>query len=312
MELLGASSGERDEAILQMWQDGMNECVCPLGRIDYEHFRMFVKGQKPEREPGTPRRKSGRKSVEGSPLVLQAVPEGTVSPQVKHQVFAKFEQMSALDSLKMPMLGLAPPEVKSKPKEIDIGFQPEPVPPSLSRTRSRSLGETPSAIVWYEEEDENDEALRRAAGVLLPSMVIGKLHDVIQDESKTPLAINKAIYSKHRELRQSVLETSRLFDQKRQARMLQFYDNPVRRSSLERRASLVMRRGTVAPSQAESATAQLSPGEAAAPQLRMEETAAVQVLPLQSDQRVDEAAKRSGRPRRPRQKTTSDLSGMLR
>jgi hypothetical protein len=325
-DLLGTSDGEEDEQIMQMWTDGMSECACPLGRITYDDFRMFIKGQTKEREPGSPSRRShaGRKSVEGSPL-LQAVPEGTVSPQAKHQTFARFEEMSALESLKMPMLGPPPtpplpatPQGESKMlKKVDIPFPSvlEVPAPTHKRTRSRSLGEPP-ALVWYDFDEEEEEDVtasptegRKSHCVVLPSRAIGELQQVIQDESNTPLVVNKALYRKHREFRRSVLEVSKLYDQKRQATKRQatkLQHEPLDGSGVvaeTKRASLVMRRGSAGGSMRDSLS-------------KLSGASNTQHLPSKSEhernQRFEEAAKRSGRPRRPRQRTTSDLSGMLR
>jgi hypothetical protein len=312
-DLVGTSNGDDDEQIMQMWTDGMSECACPLGRITYDDFRMFVKGQTKEREPGTPRRKShGRISLEGSP-VLQAVPEGTMSPQAKHQTFARFGEMSALETLKMPMLGLPlTPPLPATPqgerrmlKKVDISFPAVPEP-AHKKARSRSLGANPT-LVWYDFDEEEEDVTasptegRKSLCVVLPSRAIGELQLVIQDESKSPLAVNKALYRKHREFRWSVLEASKLFDQKRQASKLQhesLHGSGVVRK-IERRPSLVMRRGS------ERGSVPKLPG-----------ASNTQHLPSKSEhernERFEEAAKRSGRPRRPRQRTTSDLSGMLR
>jgi hypothetical protein len=325
-ELLGTSSGEEDEALSQMWKDGMIECSCPLGHIAYDDFRMFVKGQKKEREPDTPKRKSaGRKSLEGSPSLLQVVPEGTISPQVKHQIFASFEEISALDNLKLPSLGV---EVERKPKEVDIAFPTIPLKP-VKRMRSRSL-EEPSAAIWYEDEEnmkERPPMEKQSSWVALPHRAIGELQQMINDESKTPLFVNKALYRKHREFRSSVLDASKIFDQKRQTRKLQ-QDMPSSRQSMTRMANLTMRRGSIPENQLEPPQLPSKSDHAPPPQLLpFNSDRALQQLPFSSDHerpqvpfssehertnRVEDAAKRSGRPRRPRQKTTSDISGMLR
>lgn len=319
-DLLGTEDGgeNADEEILQMWKDGISECACPLGRIYYDDFRMFVKGQTKERESLTPRRRS-RKSLEGSP-VLGAVPELTTSPQAKTQTFARFEEMSALESLKMPMLDI--PNTPSPPlppmpqgerkvlKEVDIAFPAEiPPPPGHRRNRSHSLSEPPT-IKWYdieEEEEVTDVTSSQTGGrktcVVLHSPAIGELKQFIKDESKTPLVINKAHYRKHREFRRSVLEASKLFDKKR-------HTNNLNRESLDgsafdrpKRASLVMRRGSARGLKKDSLAKLQS------------QSAGLCLVPASDYERniaVEEAAKRSGRIRRPRTKTTSDLSGMLR
>jgi hypothetical protein len=43
--LLGSNEGEDDPAIRQMWDEGLKECACPLGRITYDDFCCFIMGK---------------------------------------------------------------------------------------------------------------------------------------------------------------------------------------------------------------------------------------------------------------------------
>ena len=43
--LLGSNEGEDDPAIRQMWDEGLKECACPLGRITYDDFCSFIMGK---------------------------------------------------------------------------------------------------------------------------------------------------------------------------------------------------------------------------------------------------------------------------
>lgn len=312
-DVLGTNEGEEHEALCRMWRDGLTECVCPLGRITYDQFLMFIKGQKREKEPQSPRRKSRRLSFELSPL--QAVPEGTMSPQVKSHVFAKFDDQSALEALRIPQIGiLEPPEIVRQPKSADIKI-PTDLPVTHQRARSRSLGGDPELSDAIKEElGTVEEDLAEGNSVVVrPSIAINALREVIADESKTPLAVSKALYRKHREFRQSVLVASKLFDQKEKARKLRFAQpDPV-----QKRASLVMRRGTATPEKLGNADIamlsrsehhlKISEGEPETPPKQP----AVDESEDQS-KRFADASKRSGRVRRPRQKTASDISGMLR
>ena len=325
--LLGTAEGSDDEALSKMWEDAMVECVCPLGKISYDDFRMFIKGQRREKEPASPipRRSSKRLVLDASPL--QAVPEGSTSPQAKHQVFGKFEHMSALESLALPELGAprltpAAPDVV-RDEKVNIGFPGDLSKPIHVRGRSRSLGENlvRDDYLWRDQTDEEPEnQIRRSSATVLPSKAICDLQYVIhsQDESKTTLEVHKALYRKHREFRQSVMQASKLFDQKRKASKFKLAqispdncaDHP------QKRASLVMRRG-VAPLKAEKSITASS--DHLSSSLRETQQPApnptpVEALPDNIDQGklVADAARRGGRPRRPRQRTTSDISGMLR
>ncbi len=317
--LLGTAADEEDEALSLMWEDGLAECVCPLGNITFDDFRMFVKGQKREKEPSSPipRRTSHRFSLEMSPL--QAVPEGSMSPQAKHQVFAKFAEMSALESMKLPVLGAPLVPILPFNKEVaDLTF-PRNVPtPLVKRTRSRSLGETPTPEYLTQERLEmqpwaSTNALPCAA---LPNKSGGKLREGLMDESRSTREIHQALYQKHRQFRQSVTIASKLFDQKQKARKFEAalvtYEVG---HDLERRASLVMKRGAspIFPKKgafmgAKSEHFSINHGqESAVPR-------PTDPSPDDSDhgRKVADASKRSGRPRRPREKTASDISGMLR
>jgi hypothetical protein len=318
-ELLGTSQGDEDGHIEQMWEDGIAECSCPMGQFTYDDFRMFIKGQKKEKpEPLSPRgqRKSVRLLLEapGSPsrksvrLLLEApsspslgsVPEGSISPQAKHKTFQAFDELAA--NMELPMLPCfgneenEQPKEKKQPVDVDVPFPPDVVP-FHKQARSMSL-ESPSAAVWYDEDFEEVPRpidRRGNAYVVLPSRAVDELQQVIQDESNTPLVVNKALYRKHREFRRSVLEGSKMLDRARQDRKLLSEGRSTersakRRDSLTRRANLVMRRGMIA------------------------EGSEVSPLPSISDheERKLAAAKRSGRPRRTRTKTASDISGMIR
>lgn len=323
--LLGTKQDAEDEALSKMWEDGLAECVCPLGKISYDDFRMFIKGQRRDIEPNSPipKRLSKRMVMDVSPL--QPVPEGSMSPQAKHQVFGKFHEMSALESLNLPFLGapLIPtvPE-PAKVENANIGFPGDLIPkPVHKRVRSRSLGETPvGEELWRDDSEGSQEprAVRRSSAILFPSKAICDLQYVIKDESKTALEVHKALYRKHREFRQSVLLASKLFDQKQKARKFQIAQiAPENRSDLlVKRASLVMRRGA-AP--LKGSKGMMATSEHLSKSMREPEPVPPPAPPeVESSPdvahtiRVADAARRSGRPRRPRQKTASDISGMLR
>ena len=91
----------------------------------------------------------------------------------------------------------------------------------------------------------------------------------------SPLASNRALYRRHREMRLAVLEASKQFDKKRTD--LYHASSPVR-------AGLIMKRGTVPPIEVQDAHTQ-------------------EIFAM--------AAKRCGRSRPTRSKTVSDVTGMM-
>lgn len=338
--LLGAEGGEEDPSLRQMWDDGLKESVCPLGQITYEDFRRFIKGQKKYDEPlsPVPKRRSVTLSMELSPL--QSVPEGSISPQPKTQAFVQFSDAQSLNRLSIPSMGMPGLPVRSKSpynhKAVDIGFpggdraRVEGVPrPMMQRKRSRSEGDTNDAVDSYSRKYSGPAPLSRA---------IGELKEVLQDQSISNIEIHKALYRKHREFRNSVMLASKLFDQKQKARKLAYANrgDNYRRPSLEKRASLVLKRGVAGPP--DKATAGLSiagtvnrhqdpskdenillPRSARTEatingsSLDSGVTSFVEACPgPHNPVQVADASRRSGRARRPRQKTVSDISGMIR
>lgn len=319
--LLGAAEDDNDEALSQMWEDGLAECVCPLGRITFDDFRMFIKGQKRDKEPGSPiQRRASRRLVLDANL-LQAVPEGSMSPQAKHHVFAKFDEMSALESLKLPLMGMPPVPISSPSAtgkaHADIGFPTDLPKPFVKRSRSRSLGETTSGSNLTHDQGETDQraSTKMLPRVILPSKSIGELRHVLADESITAREIHQALYRKHRQFRQSVIAASKLFDQKQRARKFESaLASSERRPDLEKRASLVMKRGA----------SPLLPQKGFSLEPKSEHVSGRHIPDIpeppspdmspdfDQTRKVADASKRSGRPRRPREKTSSDISGMLR
>ena len=88
---------------------------------------------------------------------------------------------------------------------------------------------------------------------------------------ESPLTVNRALYRKHREMRLSILEASKQFDMKR-------------KTMEQGKAGLIMKRGEKAP---------------------------VALEDKHTREMFEAAAKRCGRARRPRNKTASDVTGMM-
>lgn len=120
-----------------------------------------------------------------------------------------------------------------------------------------------------------DDMDRSASIAFLPSKTDDDESSEISLSSASPLLANRALYRRHRGMRLAVLEASKQFDKKRTDR--QTKDIPVQ-------AGLIMKRGAMPPVELEDA-----------------HTRAL----------FDAAAKRCGRTRRTKNKTVSDVTGML-
>ena len=123
--------------------------------------------------------------------------------------------------------------------------------------------------------DEGDKSERSRSQHLNRAVRLVEDTETLKESTKSPLVINRAIYRKHREMRMAVLEASKQFDKKRIKRQ---------ESESVAQASLIMKRGAKAPAALED-----------------EHTRAL----------FEAAARRCGRARRTRNKTVSDVTGML-
>ena len=141
-----------------------------------------------------------------------------------------------------------------------------------------------------EDPDEVVEANIRPS-LLLPGWSKRTIDTVMEDESKTPLMVNRAIYRAHREMRLAVMDASKRFEENQRRRELEKKlqeqgkgDQVVPGPEI----ALVMRRGTMA----------LKPDDSELQRIAEQEA-------------LDTASSRAGRPRRNRKKTSSDITGMF-
>jgi Ca2+-binding EF-hand superfamily protein len=309
-DLFGSSQHESDD-MFQMWQDGMTEYACPLGRITYDDFRKILKGRGRELEqPALMKRQSLKKVTEGTPLLLP-VPEGSLSPQVKHATFSKFDD--APPSLKMPSLDPYP-ENDTTP-EIPVSILPSvdinKTGPSHRRTRSGSLGSEPmrrlmpqSLIIDTDEEESGEFTMRSCKSLdstrsldAPPSPKRGSWSDDLLARGGS----TAETFRQHNDFRLSVLKASRTFEAKVLARKLQIAaSNQSHQAMGNSRASLIMRRGA-RPEMMQMDISEKRSGSAASAEKEVTAT------------EVRDACRRGGRARGHRRKrTTSDISGMLK
>lgn len=156
----------------------------------------------------------------------------------------------------------------------DIPAIPEE-PHSPVKSRSRSFDQDFSS---YDDFSKSSPTLseHRDASLALSfrSKIECELPGLVTDLSMSPLVVNRALYRKHREMRLAVLEASKQFDLTRVQR----------RSEEFAQAGLIMKRGKLTPVELEDAHQKAL---------------------------FDAATKKSGRVRRTRNKTVSDVSNML-
>ena len=239
-----------------VWSDGISQCkrCCEDERITYEDFRSIMKGQAPEPQ-GIPRPLPG---LGPRRISLRKRPN-----ELKDDSFSE----------------LPPVDESAKLEESDSAF----ITPhrAYERKRSNSMKEK-RAAKWVDDDDDSSQSSLVLAGRDSPVV-----HDLIRDDSKTPIEVNRAVYRAHREMRMAVLEASKRFEEERARRA---HERKValgipNGSTLHRRPSLVMRRGSVA-----------------------------DISAVKDDKEhqavLDNASQRGGRPRR-RRKTVSDMTGML-
>jgi len=167
--------------------------------------------------------------------------------------------------------------------------------PGLSRRRSRSVDD-------QDRVEEDDASAPRLIGllpadssraILMPEHLHNKpeVDTIIKDKTKTPLVVNRQLYRAHRQMRLAVLEASKRFEEQRAEMEIERLKaaNPRPVPS----AGLTMRHGHKKELSSES----------------------LQHIMMQNQQdekkNLEKASRRSGRGRRSRKKTVSDMAGML-
>lgn len=168
---------------------------------------------------------------------------------------------------------------------------------ALIRRRSRSVDDQDRMSSTSVDDDADRElhfnADARRAMLLPEHNHENGLCDIIKDESKTPLAINRQLYRAHRQMRLAVLEASKRFEEEQTRRTLESLKAQKEAEGARKiqTAGLSMRHGF---------------------QKEISRDALRQIMEeKQREQRqaVEKATKRGGRGRR--KKTVSDMAGML-
>lgn len=278
MDLIeGSDVCENRDDLELMWKESIQHVKGDLDQITVDDFLLLMKGQALG-EQTTPFRDHRRAPP------LGAVPEGQVSPIAARPVtpeIADFKQSHLIPKLEEGVeqpdtvhgLDVRAEELKGDEKEgVDRRKQ-------YFRLRSRSLEHHNKSSFFDDEDDDSNNSPRPS--LLLPSKSKRNIENVIEDGSKTPLVVNRALYRAHREMRLAVLEASKRFEEKRKLR-----ERLASKAAGTPGASLVMRRGD---------TAQVTFSNSSTSSMEM-------VKPIESK------TKARGRNRR---KTVSDMTGML-
>jgi hypothetical protein len=132
---------------------------------------------------------------------------------------------------------------------------------------------------------------RRAMAIPEHTHNLSELDRIIQDESKTPLVVNRRLYRAHREFRHSVTAACKRFEDEKLRRAMETLKAREDELQSKHTAGLVMRHGQTLNEQSIKNFLKKT----------MEEQQAA----------VDQANRRGGRGRSSRKKTISDMSGML-
>jgi hypothetical protein len=321
MDLVGQDDLHNEDMMRTMWKDSMKSVNCTQAHITYDNFLLLMKGQ--TKEPDTPERPSSlriAKKIDDLPEIneegynaddlslpnqsfsnllgddhplMPRTSEDGISIHSLPNLGAQDFNNSSSSVILFPSSGL---EIDGSPGGrrtiADIATTDEanlsglsaesPISEALGRRRSSSL---PTEEMEARKEEAQFKGDSRRA-VNLPE------HDKQMDDdyhkSQSALVVNRQLYRAHRQMRISVMEASRRFEEQ-QARRAR--DTLIAQTIVQ--AGLVMRHGHKVQVSSEAIRALLE-----------ENKAEQQVL-------VEKANKRGGRGRASRKKTISDMSGML-
>jgi hypothetical protein len=177
-------------------------------------------------------------------------------------------------------------------------------PPPYTRTRSKSVDD--------KDADSDPKDLMVVADVvrdfILPETdhehaLRADIHNVVKDESKSALVVNRKLYRAHRQMRMAVLEASKRFEEQQAAHakeviLAKRVEEEEAEGKTEKgmgmiQAGLVMRHGHKGQVSSEAIRTMLKENR------------------VQQQALVEKATRRGGRGRRSRKKTISDMSAMM-
>jgi Ca2+-binding EF-hand superfamily protein len=252
ISLMGSNGNNEKEAVTEMWMDCLRDIGSSHQQITFDDFLVLMKGQSDE----LIRRASSVRQSRFGTVNFASIPEEMPSPEIGKK------------ALRVPRT-------------------------PYRKQRSRSLGEQ-ETTPWYDMDEIGEPRGWKSTPDRRPSLMrIGRespsFHDIMLDETKSPLIANRSMYRAHREMRIAVLEASKRFEEleaeREQARQVALAKKPPK-ELVSPTPSLTMKRTS----------------RAYVPRARQE-----------SDQKaLDDASHRGGRHRRGRRKTMSDISGMTK
>ena len=325
------AQGEEDENQCYISAEKlMAECTLPPKDIPQDLAPKLLNST-PPRSSGTPPppsvfHRQGSISAPATPSHIgrrfQAVDQ-TDSPVVDENRVTFEEQV-----LSIPPLDLTPPQtpvrgpqdyttptagrVLLNPQLLDSlrppilsSDQPQPIPGYNALHESFSMMPTKGRSISLDEKDTFTAKMaaesrasamfkrdsRRALAIPEHTHNISDLEKIIQDESVTPLVVNRRLYRAHREFRHSVTAACKRFEDEKLRRAMETLKARENELQSKHTAGLVMRHGQALNEQSIKNFLKKT----------MEEQ---QVA-------VDKANRRGGRGRSSRKKTISDMSGML-
>ena len=193
--------------------------------------------------------------------------------------------------------------VVTLPESVDSivvpGLPAKPAP--YERRRSRSVDDQDKESEPNEQGDLHElaDAVRDMIVPEAGSMNLKSLEQVVNDESKSALVVNRQLYRAHRQMRLAVLEASKRFEEQQAAHAREVIlaqreaDGTSEQSVGMIQAGLVMRHGHKKQVSSEAIRTLLAENK------------------QQQQALVEKATRRGGRGRRSRKKTISDMSGMM-
>lgn len=270
VDLMGSDGIESEERIRRTYVDGLKDIKCTSSKIVYEDFVMLMKGQTMDGEVAAVPLKEKK-----LPTLLESMRENsstTLEPICETGL--NIDETFSDDNIESIM--------PAKPK----------VKPVFGRQRSQSEGVLELADSF--DDSIRSSQTRPSAGqgfaLALPEHDHNdkKFDDMLKDETKSSLAVNRNLYRAHRQMRLAVLEASKLFEEQQ---MKHVFKEEVKKSSARVGAGLVMKHGQ---------SKKLSTDEVR--KILRQRQEEQQTL-------VEKASKKGGRARR--KKTVSDMTAML-
>lgn len=277
MDLLGCGGVENGvETIQTMFEESLTTCNSKNQRITYEDFLLLMKGQTKEVLKTTGKEIQRKKShflPQYEPVDIDELDDGPL-------------MMDDDDLEDLPPLSMDDDDDSIEDQKKNDTDDDDDDSMDISRL-SCDLRHIVIAETKHENEDKSS---------------LGK---VLNDDTKSPLVVNRCLYRAHRNLRLAVLEASKRFEEMHQERTLAMAKQQQREKTPKVKSSsftggagagLVLRRGLCAEEDSEDIKRFLS---------KMKESKEEQEV------RLAKAQRQAGRGRRNRTKVVSDLAGMM-